>query len=284
MSRQITKNQHYVPQTYLSNWECLEQRGNLYSYDTKNKYPQRRKAICSICSSEYGYELKTRQGDIVALNLFEKRLGSMETYFDTFYKKLECFALRQSITEEEKEFWIQWIVLQILRHPKIIKGVEQKFREDSLLVDSYVAHEWALLGCLDVLFPKINITDNIELTNFISIHKGKSFWYLCNIFYKLDMKIAVNKQCSFITTDNPVVGLGNFDIVVFPISPKFCFILSKIKQPYNTTFFITDSKMYERIIAIMVTDPVSQYIYSKQRFNEDEMEFINALLARKFHA
>ncbi len=96
MSKNVTKNQHYVPQVYLRGFSKdyepgikVPEKGRVYGYDLINRFQSLDVPIESVCRETYLYEIKNDDGFIISPNYIEKALGRMESQFPIRRNELE---------------------------------------------------------------------------------------------------------------------------------------------------------------------------------------------------
>ena len=130
----ITKKQHYIPQVYLRGFspeyscksnEIPSSKYTIYCYDlTKEVQSYEPVPIKSVCYKNYLYEVTGNEGEIVLPNHLEKFFSAMAKMCREYRHKLERKAFitenyktNYFLTQEEKSFWITYILIQILRMP-----------------------------------------------------------------------------------------------------------------------------------------------------------------------
>ena len=135
-----TKKQHYIPQVYLRGFspqykndggEKLDNgKYTIYAYDLKKNELSQAIPIKSICYEEYLYEIRNDEGKIVSENYLENFFRVLEKKFGAYRKKLESKALLEEnyeincfLTQEEKSFWVTYMIIQILRLPSALNAV-----------------------------------------------------------------------------------------------------------------------------------------------------------------
>lgn len=292
----ITKKQHYIPQVYLRGFSPEYKKGNIdlaysrytiYCYNlAEKKQIDKAIPIKSVCYGKNLYEVTGVKGAIVPPNYLEHCFAMLEKSFSVYRSKLECKAFiednyktRCFLKREEKEFWLTYILIQILRMPQILEaaeGVSLEIYKDT--INAKQAKNIARTFCLP-FFKEIkeDSKEKIVLDALFDPMKNMSFG------------VGVDRQARIITSDKPVFihskefPCKEYDRVIFPITSKVCLILfgkdDKKQYPKNFLFPIGDMER-EVIFKSMVASSFEK-IYSNHLLEEKEKKLVEEVLAKK---
>lgn len=234
----ITKKQHYIPQVYLRGFspeysyksnEIPLSKYTIYCYDLiKEVQAYKPVPIKSICYKKDLYEVTGHDGEIVLPNHLEKFFSELEKKFSEYRHKLERkafiaenYATNIFLTQEEKLFWITYILVQILRMPQILELAEQVGLEtwEEELTNKQVQNI-ARLFCLP--FFREMTEGNKE---------AKVFNALFEPMKSMSFGVGVDMQGRIITSDKPVFVYSKvfpckeYERIIFPISSQMCLFM-----------------------------------------------------------
>ena len=248
----ITKKQHYVPCVYLKGFSddnCHVYRNELNGdrIVSSNRVP-----FESICREDYLYEIRDGRNSFVALNHVEKILsvleGKFSTYKDQLIKKAfnrENYSIKCFFTPDEKNFWKFYVVIQMLRSPKVLNDIRRSSAEyfgDSIPAND--AYSIATQMCLP-FFKELKSEDENCLTKFLKMVSPMS------------IALGVDYSARIITSDNPVYffsqdkSIENCEIIIFPITSQLVLLMhgGKMKNVYGKNkAFALDDDVLESII------------------------------------
>lgn len=223
MSQKPTKHQHYIPQTYLDGFKSAIKYGKhdtIYQFDkTMSLQSTKPYPIKDIAYENFMYELHDEKGKIVHTNYIERCLGEYESKFNKYRNiMINNFSLHKSCSEDSKEYWTDYIALQLLRTPHAFKVSKKLFKKDDI--------------------SDIEFQNQALYHHFPFLHEDSSdetlFSYLKSVFKQMHFFIAYARypSDSIITSDNPVCVIYNntkfplknplpFELVFFPVTEKF---------------------------------------------------------------
>lgn len=292
----ITKKQHYIPQVYLRGFspeyqrnkeKLLSSKYTIYCHNLKEKNQIMKPIpIKSVCYRDYLYEVTGHDGEIVLANYLEQFFSLMEKKFSEYRDKLERKAFVEEnyktkcfLTGEEKEFWVTYILIQILRTPQILslaENVSLETWENEININQ--AKNIARMFCLP-FFKEIEegSKEPVVFNDLLEPMKNMSFG------------VGVDREAGIITSDNPVcIYAENFSCeeykrVIFPITSKICLFLfgkeDKKKYPKNSLFVI-NNETREEILKSM-TDFSFEKLYSNHFLDKREIGIVEEVLAKK---
>lgn len=293
-SQNITKRQHFIPQVYMRGFspEYLQKdvreipysRYTIYCHDL-NKEEQLYKAvpIKSVCYKNYLYEVTGHDGEIVLANYLEKFFSVIEKMFGEYRYKLEKKAFITDncktncfLKQEEKIFWVTYILIQILRMPQILELAEKvSLRTWENELNNKQAKNVARRFCLPFF-------EDIEMGSKEMILLNSLFEPMKDMFFG----IGVDLQGRVITSDKPVrIFLKQFpckeyEKIIFPISSQLClFMFSKEYEGIERKnfLFIIDEYCREQIIKSISLTAFSK-VYSNHAFNAKERKCIRDIM------
>lgn len=291
--KNMTKKQHYIPQVYLrgfspeyvdKNNEIPLSRYTIYCHDlTKEVQSYKPVPIKSVCYKNYLYEVTGHDGEIVLPNHLEKFFIEMEKMFGKYRHNLERkafitenYSMNSFLTQEEKLFWITYILIQILRIPQILELAEQiglETWEEELT--NKEAQNIARLVCLP-FFREIT-EGNKETMVFDTLFEPMR---------SMSFGIGVDVQERIITSDKPVFvhskefSCKEYERIIFPISSQICLFMfgneDKKKQRKNFLFQIDDD--YREEIIKSMSASAFEKVYSNHIFNKKERKYIKEIM------
>ena len=291
--KNTTKKQHYIPQVYLrgfspeyvhKNNKIPLSKYTIYCHDlTKETQSYKPVPIKSICYKNYLYEVTGHDGEIVLPNHLEKFFSVMEKMFSEYRHKLERkafitenYTTNSFLTQEEKLFWITYILIQILRMPQILELAEQVGSEIwGEELTNKQTQNIARYFCLP--FFK-EITEANEET--------KVFDALFEPMKNMSFGIGVDEQERIITADKPVFICSKefpcieYERIIFPISSQICLFMfgneDKKMQRKNFLFPIDDD--YREEIIKSIADSAFEKVYSNHVFDKKERKYIKEIM------
>lgn len=289
----ITKKQHYIPQVYLRGFspeyndkshEIPHLRYTIYCYDlTKTTQLYEPVPIKSVCYKNYLYEVTGDDGEIVLPNHLEKCFSVLEKMFSIHRHKLETKAFITEnyttnffLTQEERIFWVTYILIQILRMPQVLeiaKQVSLETLKEELTNEQ--AQNMARLYCLPF---------------FSEIVEGKKETMLINSLFEplksMTFGIGVDIQKRIITSDKPVFVYAEdfpceeYEKIIFPISSQICLFMfgneDKRMQRKNFLFPI-DEEHREEIIKSMSASAFEK-VYANHVLDKKERRYIKEIM------
>ncbi len=288
-----TIKQHYIPQVYLRGFspeyekvkrkEIDKRRCTIYWYDLKDRQNQNEE-IKDICYEDYLYELTGSDGEFVLFNRLEKFFGFFEQKFSDFRRKMEAKVFYEEnyktgsfLTREEKDFWIVYIAIQLLRSPSILKRAEE-FNKDFFgeKVSDVQARNISRLFCLP-FFKKL---DENSKEAFV-------FRTIIEPMMKMSFAVGVDYKGGIITSDETMyiysseIPCREYGKIIFPITANICLILlgGEEKKKYkrrNFLFPISDETRDEIFWSIAYS--ASEKIYANHPLDKHEILLVQKAL------
>ena len=208
--------------------------------------------IKSICYEKYLYEVTDRDGEIVLLNYLEHLFLIIEKMFGNYRRELENKASLEEnyktkcfLTNEEKAFWMTYIIIQMLRMPETLQLAENlslKIWENE--INTKQAMNIARMYCLP-FFREMEENNSEELAVFNA---------LLNPMVTMTFGVGVDRQAKIITSDKPIyvyaqeVPCTEYKKIIFPISAKVCLFLygEEYKKKSLKIFYFQLMMEYEK--------------------------------------
>lgn len=197
--------------------------------------------IKSICYSKYLYEVTGHSGEIVLPNYLEHFFAGIEKMFSDFRSGLERKAFIEDdyrtncfLTNDEKVFWVTYIIIQILRTPQILEIAE------SLSIETWgdnVSSKQAK-----------NIARKLCLPFFKEIDESSNEAFIINALFEpmknMSLCVGIDRSKSIITSDKPIYVCGSdfpceeYDEIIFPVSSELRLFLfgNENKAKYRKNF------------------------------------------------
>lgn len=289
----ITKKQHYIPQVYLRGFSPeYHEKGRdaskhtIFCYDLtgRNSFMDA-VPIRTICYEENLYEVTDSAANVVFPNRLERFFAEFERRFGIYRQKLETkvfiedkYTTSRFLTSEEKDFWIVYILIQILRLPQVLKLAEEvsaKIWKNQ--IDTNQSKNIARTSCLP-FFKKLE-EDSKE---------GEIIKILFEPMKDMSLGVGVDRQARIITADNPVyVEVEKFPCkeykkVIFPITSEIClFLLEEDKENYPKNFLFPISDGIQEEIFRLMTYTSFGKLYSNHLLNERERIWVKEVLEEK---
>ena len=268
----ITHKQHFVPRAYLKGFS-LDGKGVFFFNLTSCESSKIAVPVKSVCVEHDLYEAKNEQGDYLFVNHIEKSLAILERMFFSYRTKLEKKAFVKEnyrtkcfLTSEEKSFWAAYLLVQIMRSPKVL-SIAKNFSIESLHndVSIYTAENIALTSCLP-FFTELS-EESINAFNLFSKP-------MLNMSFNIGV---IHGDGELFTSDNPIYIHANwpckeYDKIIFPISSKICLFMygGKYKGIYrkNALFPINEEILKE--IQWSIAYGANNMIFSAKHFNKKQ--------------
>ena len=202
------KNQHYVPQSFLSGFTDndlnLKNESALYRLNKLTNEIDK-KGIKHICNENYYYSFLDENNNYH--HDIEKMFSKYETEFKKIRHKANC--IRNGYLQNQKYEWfnrsekkclIQFIVLQLFRVPKIITPYISQMSHDFMEMNLTEGKEQTEEEILNDI-KRMSMSHMFDLTN-------QSFQLIIEILNNKNMILTVSNYTSnnaFIVSDNPVL-------------------------------------------------------------------------------
>lgn len=277
MNKQITHNEHYIPQTYLRGFSCGDNM--LYTNMFNKNLFNRKVPISSICFEKDLYEIKADNDDLISLNYLENLLSKFETKYSVFRQTLEKEVKENRYTfqlsKEQKSFIISFLTIQILRQPRVLEVSRNYAKEYFKDISDSKADIIAKRFCLP-FFKEYSENDK-ELVVLSKIAEPMT---------KMNFYIGLDLKKKLMTSDNPTCIFGNaaenldYDCVIFPLSSSICVYLSKTPIFKRTTFLINDK--YRCDLNYNVIYCAYRQVFSSYQLNNEDIMKIEEIRMQHF--
>lgn len=125
MNKQVTKNQHIVPQRHLKKFSIPNDENKLKAFDCDQiKILSKDHSIRSICSGHFHYALEPGTEDEYS-QAVEDAFGNLETWYGDNIERIEQSLLKQEKLSDSDRFGISCVIANFF-----FRG--QNFRQESL--------------------------------------------------------------------------------------------------------------------------------------------------------
>ena len=290
----MTKNQHYIPQVYLRGFSPEYEKGNksyhnsrytIYCYNLNaEKQNYESVPIKSICYSKYLYEVTGHSGEIVLPNHLEHFFAGIEKMFSNFRNGVERKAFIEDnyrtncfLTNDEKVFWVTYIIIQILRTPQILEIAER------LSIDTWEENVSSKQAK--------NIARKFCLPFFKEIDESSNEAFIINALFEpmknMSFGVGIDRSKSIITSDKPIYVCAKdfpceeYDEIIVPITSELCLFLfgneNKAKYRKNFLFPIVD-EIQQEIIKSMSASSFGK-LYSNHILTKMERKYIKEVIS-----
>lgn len=106
------------------------------------------------------------------------------------------------------------------------------------------------------------------------------FHYICKKVVKLSISLFIidehDEKHEFITSDNPVCISKELDIVIYPVTPKICFLL-KTKEYDSQDWIVSITESEYNLLMNDIVNNADRKLYSRHRLKKAEVKsFKNA--------
>lgn len=284
----ITKNQHYIPQTFLKGFS--NDGKMICRYDLVKKTQQIDIPIKSIAYEKYLYEIKNKDGTICDPNHIEKKLAQIESQFARYKKRIEdsvkCehnYNSKCFLNPDEKNFWIFYILFQMLRHKDSIKLVIDDLLENAEFSNETDAKNAMVCTCLP-------FNQNIQsFQNYVRQSLPVFDQVAFVVGYDETGSLFINDRIGcFISKGKVYRGLKKWKLVLFPISSNIIIQMYNLDIPENQQLKDRRNVLLrlDKINLLFVKKSIANYadkmILSPCPLSDNEIKMIEELQKNKF--
>lgn len=283
----ITKKQHYIPQTFLKGFS--NDGKTICRYDLVNKKSQNNIPIKTILADEYLYEFKDTSGQIYCPNHIEKTLSKIESKFAKYKKRLEdsvkCehnYHSKCFLNTEEKRFWKCYILLQMVRHMDSIQLVTDDLLENCGFTNEISAKNAALISFLPLFDNFSSVT--VKEIPILSLYDNVAFV----VRYDETGSLFINDRVGcFISNGKMYVGLKKWKFVLFPITRHIVIEMHNMDVDENQGFKNNRNSLlrFDKETLIRVRKLIANYadkmILSPYPLSKDDIDMIEEMQKNK---
>lgn len=279
-----TKEQHYVPRVYLQGFSSDAR--SLFEYNLKADKPIKEPvSIESVCKEKYLYELRDEQGEIINLNYLENVLCQYEGMFADHRRALlkkavfkENYQTKCFLSKEEKQFWIFYTALQIMRNPSTLRGIKNFILDETHgAFSDQQAQNLAAGLCLPFFQkPDSNVID--------------AFRFVISVLKENVLRVGYAESGNLFTSDHAVYGsrkpqeeFPKFQWLWFPVSSNCAIIFSNpdLVQPEGRNRLIPLREDAIRVMNKGIVTIATQVVLSKLPFSEEDIALIREARSEK---
>lgn len=284
--QKYTVSQHFVPQVLLRGFSTTYSVGEktaksrkymVWRYDTIID-EQKQVPTSSICVEDNIYEYTGKQGEFVLRNALEKILGKIESKFHERRNQLESKAFQESnyntncfLDKDEKDFWVLFITLQVLRDPEVIELASELYRE---ICDSSLSEKQARNVALNYCVPFLNAENE-------NIAETKLLVEMAAPMRAMNFHVLVDKSGGFISARRGIhieartmpERYADYELIVFPITAYLCMVLSKKKEGRYMNRLVEADEMCKEDVLYWLSRKNTE-LFSNHRFSKAEIAVI----------
>lgn len=275
--KQLTKNQHYIPRVYLKGFS--QDLSTIYEYNYKTgeaiKAPV---SIESVCRKKNLYEVWDNNGEIINSNYIEDILCKYEGFFAKYREQLlnkahikENYYSRLILSKDEKDFWMVYTTLQIMRNPGTIYGIESLFQKDFKGHFTEIDNRnLAVAYCLP-FFNKLEENEINAFTTFLYVLQTRI------------IMVGFIENDNLFTSDHAMYGSGTFKDndygfgrLWFPVSSNCAIIFydPKLVGKHNNNRLIPITEDEVREMNKGIAYIAKQMVLSKHPFSDEDIRLI----------
>lgn len=286
--RDIKKNQHYVPQSYLRRFTIEGEKSLLWSFDKeKREFLQNKSSVNKVCSEDYYYYQLDENGGYDHIQL-EDSLSEVERIGNNIIIKITNIHSKPyaSISEEEKGQFAFYISLMLTRgpsfraainelHGKMVKLTLEELYNSGSLQDMPASLQ-ALVDEKDIeniitanIYSSVSLQPMVESAQQIAHSMLTKRW----IFYMAPAGM------SFVTSDTPVSFYSAFGgmpeigpahqnaEILFPISKIMTLVVSPIIGDNSDFEFIDCS--YDNALKFnsIIANTANKLIFGPEKYD-----------------
>lgn len=258
----VTKKQHYYPRTLLKHF--ADESDSVYVYicsAKENKFEHM--DYKNICSAEKTYELKKEEVNSENINQLEHKFSLLEQKLGPIIDKIIVnnnikIWNKPSITisEEDIEFLYTYMHIQFIRTDRGRINFINALRDRNYVQRKY-----------PIELEEIKIKkDDIKEFNKELIKEG-NFEKLLKVLKKpkhMNFHIFTG---DFITSDNPVIGLDNWEQIFMPISPNLCLGFQTNRFSSSNNLIVSFTKEKNEYLNQSQIETANYFIISKNEFD-----------------
>lgn len=277
--KNITKNQHYVPQVYLRGFSPDQKRVWSYALDPMDS--GKLVPIESVCREKYLYEVWDDDGNLLGPNWLETVLCGLEGLYAKNLRALEKKAFHREnywtkcfFTPEEKTFWKAYIAIQMMRSPDVIQATHDVVCE--FLGDQFSEnriHAAALAQCLP-FFNEIKPEDISALS------------IVLRPLLNMSIVMGVDESGTLFTSDSPVycytphrsnlAELEEYETVILPLTSKLVIVLhgKELAKQHGNNRLLPIGKDDLESIKLPIAYSAHTRIFSQKELSENDRKLI----------
>ena len=239
MNKNITKNQHYIPQFFQKQWDIKEKKLLCWNLNFKKIT---KVSIKNNCSKLFLYEYNPNNPN----NFFEVELAKKESLFSQKIMPqipLIESGIKTKFNEEEKDEIMEFIVQIINRHPVELENIEEKIKHSSLNTRLSKALEEKIFSRTYMLFPKLS----------------EKLKYLKNTHCLISITAKEAKNSICFSDRILFIDFGYSILCFFPLSPNILLTFSNKIVNFNSEIIIN---IYNKLL-FMGVNKINK-VYSKR--------------------
>lgn len=299
-AKQITKNQHIIPQRHLKNF-TVSNNTRLECLNADAMRLEKTQSPESICSADFFYALDSGKEDEYS-QIVEKDFGNIENWYGDNIDRIKDLLVSKQILSNSDKYAVSWIIVNFyFRGHKFKQGVKKLLDEVMDWIQPSVSkyiHKQCLRDYPKIFHGSSEEKKSLQATTkqFLS-HQAKNTSHatsrafdikFVNMLTHKKWEILINNSVEFpfVTGDEAVIEITNNQIPkmfsngflalthIFHLSPKIAIIAS---YPYNKEMHgqvvfedVTKNKSEIFKNNLLYVSHTYKYCYaSKKRFFEE---------------
>ncbi|CNF40997.1 Uncharacterised protein [Yersinia enterocolitica] len=294
-NKQAKKNQHYVPQSYLRRFTVNGEKSLIWSFDKKaNKFLKNTSSINKICCEDYYYYQLDEEGNINHTKL-EDVISEIEKIGNDILNEIIGMSSMPyiSLQLEKKGRLAVYIGLMLTRGPAFRDAIHEMYGMLAK-VGLRQLYESGKLDSMPVALKTLIDDKGLEAVIQPSIHKIVSLEPMVQTAQGIGLSLlqkrwalwASAEGSKFITSDVPVVFQSKINNnvgpahptteLIFPISNKFCLIISPFSREEPIIFIQACSNFQVLDINKRILGAANSFVFCSEQhewlLNLDEKE------------
>lgn len=266
----VTKKQHYYPRTLLKHFADDNNKFHVFM-NLANKDKFKYINYSNVCVANNTYEVDSKEKISKSVNWLEHKFGFLEQklgpIIDKIIKNYEIKIWSSSnigVSEEEIDFLYLYMFIQFIRTDRgRINFIDASNK-------GYVSREYPI-SIQEIQSRK----DDIKKFNSIFSKEG-NFEKLLTILKKPKIMNFHIFTGDFITSDNPVIGLDDWEQIFMPISQNLCLGFQTDRFSCSNNTIVSISKEKNEYLNHSQIETANYFIISKNKFNSNMMSYIKS--------
>lgn len=276
-----TKWEHFVPRVYYKGFSDIKQKKSkekllVWALDVKSIAPINKQVdVENFCAKDNLYELRNKEGEVIAHNIIEKSFGKIEAEVGKVLKKIKeksqnekCLECMRILSEDDKSILIILITMLQFRDPETIDYGIKILQRDNPEMDDREARNFTLMNLLPLgIDPEWD--KNTIIRSAVEKYSGMEF------------QIGIAPDDLIITSDRPVIEwpLDKNELfnrpraVMFPLTSRLVLYLFPIlnNQQMGRSFFFCLKEAQIRDIQIDVAVSARRWIFSRNAITDEQL-------------
>lgn len=249
--KQVKRNQHYVPQSYLKRFTIEGEKSLLWNYDkTRKDFMRTPSSINRVCCEDYYYYQIDEAGEVNHTKL-EDEISNVERIGNNLLDKIINMHAMPYVylSPEEKGQLAFYISLMLTRGPGFRDVINHMHGDLAVMSLAMSCGKGILDDAPEIIKQLVNEKDLFRVVR-PQVHSFVSLPFMIQGANEISRSLLSKEwylllspsDSDFITSDNPVsffsktglidsMGPAHKDsVVLFPVSPSLCLVIEKNKN------------------------------------------------------